>query len=144
MVKRFDHMIQGDLSGQDGVWTGEAVFVDDVLFSVRNGGFVQTPGSRSYRSLFNARNLISGAEVELSLTVPFDGYITPPSTNRSYTKHDDGTESWTSYASLPLSIAGLEVRGNMLVIFLENQDQQQSLEFELKPLVSAIGSRKAH
>ncbi len=127
---------------QNGGWGDSVAFVAGSLIRVQNGGFVEIPESHEYCFRFEVANLLTGAKLELSLSVPFEGKIVLPTNNYSRSTGKDGKESWVTFASFPLSLAALEFRGGRFVIVLENQEAQQSLEFDLKSILADIDSRK--
>jgi len=120
---------------QDWGYAGSVAFSGESMFRLREGGYVETPDSKTIRLPICVVNLTSQNEKELLLRVPFEGRISIPINNYSHTISPAG-DQW-KVGSFPLSIEGIEIAGGRLVLTIKSKSDsdseasERSIDFDL-------------
>jgi hypothetical protein len=127
---------------RDNVWLQKwsyrvsIAFAGHSMFRLREGGYVETPESKTIRLPICVADLNSEAEKQLMLNVPFEGRAPIDKDNYSHTVTPEG-DRW-KVGSFPLSIEGIEIVGNRLILTIasrpsdpDSEPIEHSIDFDL-------------
>lgn len=117
---------------------GVAAFWGDSIVRASEGMYVQRSGDRVV-VLPLTRTRFGNATVERwTLEVPFDGVVKPPMVNSTLSWSASGTLlSCRVDGPFLISVTGLAVDGDRLLVTLGEEERVHTLEFDVRPLVGS-------
>jgi hypothetical protein len=122
-----------------------ACYGGPLLFRTIDGGFVQREGEFVYHFPIAMLNLVSGEAREVTLAVPFEGRIRPPTTNAMHVRQESPNgpvDRTVVYGPYQLAIQHLEVFGSSLRIELSTEHGSiTSVAFDISDLLAGVAAR---
>ncbi|NOX54453.1 MAG: hypothetical protein GXP27_08425 [Planctomycetes bacterium] len=115
---------------RQGAWPECVAFDKQWILTVREGGFVESPESRTIQFPLALLDLNTYAQHDLTLRVPFRGRVSPPKTNYSHSE-----EGWVTWGKFPIELTGLELGKYHLDFTLVHKNRKYEVTFDRSHLV---------